>query len=479
MIAPAMTDFAARYESAFKDYLRDRSEAALGAAYELGRSAVGAGAGVLDLADAHHQALSAALGNGAANDPAVATAAADFFREALATFELALRGYTEAHETARLQSEHADRQRMLAAASVAINAELDPERILQVAADQAHRILDSRRAEAEIRLRRELGMPLRGGRPDRALLRAVEPEGAGDDTAGERVEAPIMGRGSEPMGMLTVIDSTRPAAEREPIAVQLAQMASVAVENAQRYARERSIAQTLQRSLLPPSLPEIPGLEVAARFSPAGDGIQVGGDFYDVFKAADDEWCMVIGDVCGKGPEAAALTALTRYTIRAAALHERRPSRVLTMLNQAMLEQRQDGRFATVLYLRLQIGPGRVRVAAASGGHPLPLLLRGDGRVDAVGAGGTLLGVIDRPVLPDAEVDLRAGDSLVLYTDGVIEVRSGGKEIFGAAELSALLSGCAGLSPDEILERIQHRVLHESGGQPQDDVALLGIRVLT
>ncbi len=142
-----------------------------------------------------------------------------------------------------------------------------------------------------------------------------------------------------------------------------------------------------------------------------------------------------------------------------------------------MLEQRQDGRFATVLFLRLQMGPGRVRVMAASGGHPLPLLLRRDGRVDAVGAGGTLLGVIDRPVLPDAEVDLHEGDSLVLYTDGVIEVRAGGKEIFGAEELSTLLADSAGLSPDELLGRIQQKVLHESRGRPQDDVALLGLRV--
>jgi serine phosphatase RsbU (regulator of sigma subunit) len=472
-----MTDFAADYERAFKDYLRNRSEAALGAAYELGRSAVAARVGVLDLADAHHRALAGALGNGSAGDPAVATAAADFFREALATFELALRGYTEAQETVRLQSEHAERQRMLAAASVAINAELQPEAILRVAAGQAQRILQARRAEVEVRLRRELGMPppLSGAHGDG--LRVVAPDGEAGDEGAARVEAPIMGRGSRRLGTLAVIDSERPEGEREPLALQLAQTASVALENAQLYARERAIAQTLQQSLLPPSLPDIPGLDVAARFSPAGDGIQVGGDFYDVFRARDDEWCMVIGDVCGKGPEAAALTALTRYTIRAAALHERRPSVVLAMLNQAMLDQRQDGRFATVLFLRLQMGPGRVRVVAASGGHPLPLLLRRDGRVDAVGAGGTLLGVIDRPVLPDAEVDLYAGDSLVLYTDGVIEVRAGGKEIFGGEELSTLLAASAGLSPDELLGRIQQQVLHESHGRPQDDVALLGLRV--
>jgi serine phosphatase RsbU (regulator of sigma subunit) len=216
---------------------------------------------------------------------------------------------------------------------------------------------------------------------------------------------------------------------------------------------------------------------MAARFWPAGDGIQVGGDFYDVFPTGPDDWAIVIGDVCGKGPEAAALTALTRYTIRTAAMHERRPSRVLEILNEAMIEQRSDNRFATVLYLRLVMGPSGVRATASSGGHPLPLLLHASGRVDAIGGGGTLLGIIDQPALVDAEVELRRGDTLLLYTDGVIEVRAGGKELFGAEDLSRLLAGSAGLGADALLDRIEDQVLHQSGGLPQDDVALLGLQL--
>jgi serine phosphatase RsbU (regulator of sigma subunit) len=257
----------------------------------------------------------------------------------------------------------------------------------------------------------------------------------------------------------------------------IAAQSAIAIENARLYQERTRTAQTLQRALLPPHLPRVPGLELAAGYRAAGEGNQVGGDFYDVFPTGPQEWAIVIGDVCGKGPEAAALTALTRYTIRAAALHERRPSRVLEMLNEAMIEQRRDNRFATVLYLRLVMGPTGVKAIASSGGHPLPLRLHPSGRVDAIGGGGTLLGVVDDPALVDAEVDLSPGDTLVLYTDGVIEVRARGKELFGADDLTGLLGGCAGLMPDALLDRIEDQVLYRSGGLPQDDVALLGLRV--
>ena len=269
----------------------------------------------------------------------VATPAAEFFREALATFELAVRASIEAHETARLQSEHAQRQRRLAAASLAINGELSPEAILRVAAREARSLLGASAVHAEIRLERETGLPGGLGARDLRIVRASDPPGTPDPGGRTRVTVPLGVRrtAAAPLGSLTAVAPTLPEGEREPIAEQLGLMASVALENAQRYARERRIAQTLQRSLLPPSLPTIPGIDVAARFSPAGDGIQVGGDFYDVFRAGERDWGMVIGDVCGKGPEAAALTALARYTLRATAMTEQVPSRILATLNEAML----------------------------------------------------------------------------------------------------------------------------------------------
>src|SRR4051812_8739889 len=206
-----MPDFDARYRRAFEQYLSDRSEAALGAAYELGREAVGSGRGVLELADAHHRALEGVLADGDAG-PELAAAAADFFREALAMLELALGGFSAAHETARLQAEHAKRQRMLAAASLAINAELSPEAILQIAADQAQRILEAASAEAEMDVRREIGVA-RAGEPDARVVSAVAPGGAAANGDGRRVEAPIAGRGGATLGRLAVIDAARPDAE--------------------------------------------------------------------------------------------------------------------------------------------------------------------------------------------------------------------------------------------------------------------------
>jgi serine phosphatase RsbU (regulator of sigma subunit) len=254
-------------------------------------------------------------------------------------------------------------------------------------------------------------------------------------------------------------------------------MASSAIENAQRYGRERAVAETLQRSLLPPSLPELPGIEAAAAYWAAGDGIQVGGDFYDVFKVASGDWAVLIGDVCGKGPSAAALTALTRYTARAAGLHEHSPSAVLRLLNSAMLEQRTDGRFATVLCAFLRPLTGVTRVTTATGGHPLPIVLRADGRVETIGANGTLLGVIPEPALADSQSELAAGDTMVLYTDGVIEVREKHKEVFGAEDLIRLMGTLKGASPDEIIRSIHTEVTRRSGGQLRDDVALLALRV--
>ena len=162
------------------------------------------------------------------------------------------------------------------------------------------------------------------------------------------------------------------------LAEELARRCATAVENARLYGERAYIARTLQESLLPSELPEIPGIETAARFRPTGEGNEMGGDFYDLFQRRRG-WTVVIGDVCGKGPDAAAVTALARYTLRAAAMRERLPSRGLHVLNEALLRQRADRRFCTVAYAYLESTEGGVRLGFASGGHPLPLLVRPDG----------------------------------------------------------------------------------------------------
>jgi serine phosphatase RsbU (regulator of sigma subunit) len=201
----------------------------------------------------------------------------------------------------------------------------------------------------------------------------------------------------------------------------------------------------------------------------------MGGDFYDLFPSGRRGWTVVIGDVCGKGPDAAAVTALARYTLRAAAMRERLPSRGLHVLNEALLRQRADRRFCTVAYAYLESTEGGVRLGFASGGHPLPLLVRSDGRVEPVGAPGTLLGVVPDPSFEDRSVELSPGDALVFYTDGVIEDRGDGA--LDENRLAALLSECAGAGADAIADRVEEEAVRSQGGQPRDDIAVLVLRV--
>ena len=169
----------------------------------------------------------------------------------------------------------------------------------------------------------------------------------------------------------------------------------------------------------------------------------------------------------------AAVTALARHTLRAAAAYEHRPSGVLTLLHRALREQVADGRFCTVAYAYMQVVPGHVRLELACGGHPLPFIVHGDGTVDEVGRLGTLLGSDADPLLADVVVELEGEDVLVLYTDGVTEVRRHRREVFGTNQLVALLSECGGLRPDDVAERVERAVMHASMGKLRDDMAVL------
>ena len=260
------------------------------------------------------------------------------------------------------------------------------------------------------------------------------------------------------------------------LAEELARRCATAIDNARLFTERAYIARTLQRSLLPAELPEIPGIEAAARFRPIGEGNEVGGDFYDLFESGGRGWTVVIGDVCGKGPDAAAVTALARYTLRAAAMRERLPSRSLRLLNEALLRQRDDRRFCTVAYAYLEAHDGGVRIGVSSGGHPLPMLLHADGTVEAVGAPGTLLGVLPDPNLEDRSLSLSPGDALVFYTDGVIEGR-GADAPFDEDGLRELLAKCAGAGADAIAARVEDAAFAAQQGNQRDDIAVLVLRV--
>jgi PAS domain S-box-containing protein len=262
------------------------------------------------------------------------------------------------------------------------------------------------------------------------------------------------------------------------LAEELARRCATAVDNARLFSERAYIARTLQQSLLPSELPDIPGIEAAARFRPTGEGNEVGGDFYDLFESGGRGWTVVMGDVCGKGPDAAAVTALARYTLRAAAMRERLPSRSLGLLNEALLRQRDDRRFCTVAYAYLEPMSEGARLGFASGGHPLPLLLRADGTVQAVGAAGTLLGVLPDPTFEDRSLSLAPGDALVFYTDGVIEGR-GASPPLDEDGLAQLVAACAGAGADAIASRVEDAAVAAQGGRPRDDIAVLVLRVAT
>jgi serine phosphatase RsbU (regulator of sigma subunit) len=460
--APAL---AARYAAAFSAYLDEQGERELGAAYDLGRDAVAAHLSVLDLAEAHHSALRGAL-EGASRPPETTLkAAANFLRESLSTFESVHRGYTEVQEVARLEHEYVQQLRALADASVAINSSMTVEEILQMTADSARGITGAERASVAVKATSSRLPPVSATSPEE--LGGGQPDPA-------RLSARMTDRGNE-LGAIEVVDhrGRKFTARDRALLDQLAALSSVAVSNARLYDRERTIARTLQRSLRPGALPAVPGLAAAVRFRPAGENVELGGDFYDLYKARDGGWAALIGDVQGKGPDAAAVTALARHTLRAAAAYEDSPSAVLSLLHRALREQRTDDRFITVAYAHMQVAVEHVRLELACGGHPLPLVVHEDGSVDAVGRLGTLLGTDIEPLLADVTVELELGDVLVLYTDGVTEVRRRRTEIFGSNELTELLQGCGGLGPEEIADRIESAVLTASDGRLRDDVAIL------
>jgi serine phosphatase RsbU (regulator of sigma subunit) len=459
-------ELAARYADAFSAYLADRGERELGAAYDLGREAVAAHLSVLDLAEAHHAAVRMALADGGSADVTL-QAAADFLRESLSTFESVHRGYSEVREVARLEHEHVEQLRALADASLALNSSLTVEEILQLTVDAARSLIRGTGATVAIFAPDPRLRPLTASSPALSAEDGAEPS---------RLTARLTGRGRE-LGMIEVVDKrTREFGARdETVLTQLAHLASVAITNAQLYERERTIAQTLQRSLRPGGLPEVPGLSAAVRFRPAGESVELGGDFYDLFEAGDGAWAALIGDVQGKGPDAAAMTALARHTLRAGAVYERHPSGVLELLHKALREQRSDGRFCTVAHAHGRIGSGSLSVELACAGHPLPLVIHPDGRVESVGRLGTLLGTDIEPQLYDVSVELTAGDVLLLYTDGVTEVRRRRREVFGLPQLTAVLRRCGGLPPDAVAERVEAAVLAASEGLLRDDMAILAL----
>lgn len=238
--------------------------------------------------------------------------------------------------------------------------------------------------------------------------------------------------------------------------------------------RARSLAQALQQTLIPPALPDVPGLDLAAAYRPAGDGTEVGGDFYDVFQVGSEDWFVVIGDVCGKGVQAAIVTSLARHTIRAASIATAQPSDALDILNEVLLRS-AESRFITAALLRLRrLGDRGWEVAFSTGGHPLPIRLPVDGEPDELGEPGALVGVFDDPRYSTSTTVLGPGESLLLFTDGVTEAR-GTAEFFGQRRLLDSARRHLGTAAS-LVDGVLADVLAHQDGWPRDDIAIVAIR---
>ncbi|MEV6700616.1 SpoIIE family protein phosphatase [Streptomyces sp. NPDC051453] len=295
---------------------------------------------------------------------------------------------------------------------------------------------------------------------------------------GETVVLPLVAR-NRVIGMLTLGKPSDEHFRQEilELAEDLSRRAALALDNARLYSERMAISQSLQRSLLPPELPHIPGVEVEVIYRAAGEGNEVGGDFYDLFPIRDGAYGFAIGDVCGTGPEAAAVTGLARHALRLLAREGFGGPAVLERLNAAILDEGARSRFLTLLYGELwpqEDGSAVLKMVCA--GHPLPLRLRQDGTVEPYAEPQPLLGVMEDLELYEQTMTLDPGDVLLCVTDGITERREGTR-MLGDDGLADVLTTCTGLTAGAVAARIMRAVERFASDAPSDDMAILTMRV--
>lgn len=409
-----------------------------------------------------------------------------FLIDATATFDTSL--------------EPAEALRNLAQAAVPELAELCVIDLLDrdgTIGDTVAAALDPAIAEGIEQMRRELPLNLDGAHPVARALAGGTPvviddltdRGALDDVAqgdaheqfmrqaGYRSAAvfPMIARGRThgAISFLHLHSDARYGRDVLSVLEDLSGRAAMAFDNARLYAERTRVAQTLRRSLMPSALPTIPGLELASFFRPLGAGSEVGGDFYDAF--GDEHGCwLVVGDVCGKGADAAALTGFLRHTTVAYARDAESPGTVLSQVNRVMLDQDFEGRFATAILVNLRFSGGSVAVTVASAGHPAALLTRDGGEVEELGERGALLGVFADPEIREASTVLSPGDSLALYTDGLLEAHAPTRTLTSQAMIEQLRSDPPAAAREAIDSLLS---LVELDEHVRDDIAILTARV--
>ncbi|GAB2612508.1 hypothetical protein GCM10027168_51630 [Streptomyces capparidis] len=355
------------------------------------------------------------------------------------------------------------------------------------------RHLDERRAEALRSVLEKEPPPPRWEHPG-GIPRPWPGDLPGHDPGGSALACPLVADDGRCHGTLVVGRAGVPPVAGEVLRLveDLSRRVAQALGTARRYSHQARISRVLQRGLRPPAMADVPGLTSAVVYEPAGgEGLDVGGDFYDVFPAGDGRWCFALGDVCGNGPEAATVTGLARNVVRLLAREGRGVAEVVQRLNRTMIQdgaereaaERDDAEgppFLSLLFGELLPSPddtGACTVTLASAGHPLPLLLRADGEVAAVGESGLLLGIDGDARYPERSFTLTPGETLLCVTDGVTERRDDdGRQLDDGDGLRHLLASCAGLDADAVAERVRGTV-HGFGTRPlKDDLAVLVLR---
>ena len=409
-----------------------------------------------------------------------------FLIDATATFDLSL--------------DPTDALRNLAAAAVPEFAELCVVYLLDRDGSIATTVavgVDPDLAREVERVRASVPLDLEGAHPVAEVLRSGQPRvvaDLGDPAVLEQIAArddhqrlmreagyrsaavfPMVARGRTQgaISFLHVGNDARYDRDVLEVLADLTDRAALSYDNARLYAERTHVAHTLRRSLMPSVLPAIPGLELASFFRPLGAGSEVGGDFYDAF--GDERCCwLVVGDVCGKGAEAAALTGFLRHTTVAYAREADSPGAVLARVNEAMLEQNFDGRFATAILVNLRFADGEATVTVASAGHPAALLTRNGGAAGEFGERGALLGVFTDPQIGEATTVLAPGDSLALYTDGLLEAHAPDRTLTSEQMIEQLRRRSPERA-DETIDALLDLVDLDEG--VRDDIAILSARV--
>ncbi|MCU1595328.1 MAG: putative magnesium or manganese-dependent protein phosphatase [Frankiales bacterium] len=303
---------------------------------------------------------------------------------------------------------------------------------------------------------------------------------------------PLTTRDGYNLGTLCVLD-TAPRAVTADETLMLQDLAALVIDQMELRLESREVlrleaqlrrdaerlADVLQASLLPPTPPTVPGMDVASVFVAAADqGLRIGGDFLDVFRLSGNDWALVLGDVCGKGARAAALTGLARWTLRAVAVHAFAPSEVLRELNATLLADGDaDDHFCTAVFGRLELDVCGAWVTLATSGHPQPILVRGTGLVERRGVPSLPLGMFEDIDPVDDRVGLGPSDCLVFYTDGIIEARDAAGGLFGTSRLVEVLREASGCEAEEIVRRVISAARKHSAAGLTDDAAVLVVRV--